>query len=189
MTLDPVRLISLLSYPGLFLIPAAETGLLLGFFLPGDSFLVAVGILAAGEVLRLDWALALLFLGSYLGHQLGYLWGRRLGEGLVRRMRPEHFRKTRAFLARRGTLALVLAPFIPVVRTGMPFVAGAFRIPYPRFALLSLVASLLWTQGVTLLGYFLGRSVPHVDRYLLPLILLVVGLSLLPLAWGRKGTG
>ncbi|MEZ0321412.1 MAG: DedA family protein [Thermus sp.] len=168
---------------------AAETGLLLGFFLPGDSFLITVGILAAGKVLRLEWSLPLLFLGSYLGHQLGYFWGRRLGGALVRRMRPEHFHKTRAFLARRGAIAILLAPFIPIVRTGMPFVAGAFRVPYPRFALLSLAGSLLWTQGVTLLGYFLGRSVPNVDRYLLPLILLVVGLSLLPLLLGRRPRG
>lgn len=178
--LDARTLLETLSYPGLFAVPFAETGLLFGFFLPGDSFLVTVGLFAALGHLALGPSLLLLFLGSLLGHQLGYFWGRRLGPGLRARMRPEHWEKTEAFLRRRGALAFLLAPLVPVVRTGMPFVAGAFRYPYPRFFLFSLLGTLLWTQGVTLLGYALGRAIPGLDRYLLLVVALVVALSFLP---------
>ncbi|GAB5602303.1 DedA family protein [Thermus sp. FJN-A] len=178
--LDAKSLLEALSYPSLLALPFAETGLLFGFFLPGDSFLVTVGLFVAAGKLALGPSLALLFLGSFLGHQVGYLWGRRLGRGLKARMRPEHWEKAEAFLRRRGALALLLAPLVPVVRTGMPFVAGAFAYPYARFLPLSLLGTLLWTQGVTLLGYFLGRALPGLDRYLFLVVVLVVLISLLP---------
>ncbi|WP_279165399.1 DedA family protein [Thermus scotoductus] len=184
--LDAKSLLETLSYPGLFALPLAETGLLFGFFLPGDSFLVTVGLFAAAGHLALGPSLLLLFLGSFLGHQLGYFWGRRLGKGLKARMRPDHWEKTEAFLRRRGALALLLAPLIPVVRTGMPFVAGAFAYPYPRFLSLSFLGTLLWTQGVTLLGYFLGRALPGLDRYLLLVVGLVVLVSFLPALWEAR---
>lgn len=188
LALDAKSLLETLSYPGLFALPLAETGLLFGFFLPGDSFLVTVGLFAAAGYLALGPSLLLLFLGSLLGHQLGYFWGRRLGRRLKARMRPEHWEKTEAFLRRRGALAVLLAPLVPVVRTGMPFVAGAFGYPYPypRFLLLSFLGTLLWTQGVTLLAYSLGRALPGLDRYLLLVVGLVVFLSFLPALWKAR---
>ncbi|MER3450796.1 MAG: DedA family protein [Thermus sp.] len=178
--MDAQKLVLLLSYPGLFLLVLAETGLLVGFALPGDSLLVTVGLLAAADRLTLPYALLALFFGSFLGHQMGYFWGRRLGPGLAQRVPKERLEKTQLFLFRRGQLAVVLAPLVPVVRTAMPFLLGALGFPYPRFVVLSLLGTLVWTQGVTLLGYALGHAVPGLERSILLVVAGVVLLSLLP---------
>lgn len=184
--MDLQKLVLLLSYPGLFLILFAETGLLIGFALPGDSLLAAVGLLASAGKLSLPPALLALLLGSFLGHQVGYFWGQRLGPRLAQRIPEERLEKTRFFLFRRGQLAIVLAPLVPVVRTAMPFLLGALGFPYPRFVLLSLLGTLVWTQGVTLLGYALGQAVPGLERYILLVVAGVVLLSLLPGWFGLK---
>lgn len=168
------------SYLGLAGTLFAETGLLVGFMLPGDSLLATVGLLAASDRLSLPAALLALLVGSWLGHQTGYLWGRRLGPGLSQRVNPEHLAHSEAFFRRYGSMAVVLAPLIPVVRTLTPFVAGGLDVPWPRFALLSLLGTLAWTQGITLLGYFAGRAIPGLDKYLLLVVIGVVALSLLP---------
>lgn len=178
--MELIDLVLKISYLGLAGTLFAETGLLVGFVLPGDSLLVTVGLLAAAHKLGLIVALVALLLGSWLGHQVGYVWGQRLGPGLKDRVRPEHLARTQAFFRRYGPMAVVLAPLVPVVRTLMPFVSGGLAMPWPRFALLSLVGTLIWTQGITLLGYWIGNAIPGLEKYLLLVVAGVVALSLLP---------
>ncbi|MDX2006954.1 MAG: DedA family protein [Meiothermus sp.] len=177
---DLESLIQTVGYLGLFGIVFAETGLLVGFFLPGDTLLFSAGALAAGGKLEIPVVLITLFVASVLGNNVGYWWGKRLGPALERRVRPDYLEKTHAFMNRFGPLAVVLGPFVPIVRTLTPFFCGATGYPWLRFASLNLVGSLLWTQGVTLLGFFLGKLIPPqiMERYLLLAVGTVVVVSL-----------
>ncbi|MER3442845.1 MAG: DedA family protein [Meiothermus sp.] len=163
--MDLERLVLSVSYPGIFAIVLVETGFLVGFALPGDSLLIAVGLLAAAHKISLPLALAALFVGSFLGNNLGYWWGLRLGPALERRVRREELEKAYALFRRFGVLAIFIAPWVPVVRALVPFVAGATRIPWPRFVVLTFFSSLLWTQGLTLLAYCVGRLIPDLEKY------------------------
>ncbi|NMH97043.1 DedA family protein [Pseudonocardia acidicola] len=190
--LDPTSLITAFGTFGIFAVLFAETGLLVGFFLPGDSLLFTAGLLssaaATGKVtLSLPWVLVAAVAGALLGAQVGYLIGRRAGAALESRSaRPrvrEAMARSRELFARYGHgRAIVLARFIPVVRTVLNPVAGALDTPARAFTLWQVVGGVLWTVGLVLAGYVLGTTVPGVDQYLLPVIGLIVVLSLIPLA-------
>lgn len=148
-----------------YLVPAAllfaETGLLVGVFIPGgDTMIIGLGLLAADGELRLVPLLATLFAGSVLGHNLGYWWGLRLGPALFKRVPTHYLERTQRLYGRWGSFLIVAAPLIPYVRTLVPFMMGALRVPWPRFFLLSLLGSVVWTQVLALLGYFLGGLLP-----------------------------
>jgi membrane-associated protein len=169
----------------------AETGLLIGFFLPGDSLLFTAGLLCATGTgalrLSLPWVLLAAAAGALLGAQVGYLIGRRAGKALQSRAgRPRlaaGLRRAEELFTRYGPAkAIVLARFIPVVRTMLNPLAGALRTPVRTFTLWQVVGGLLWTIGLVLAGYALGAFVPGVDAYLLPVIAVVVVVSLIPLA-------
>jgi membrane-associated protein len=206
LALNPLDARSLLSSAGalgVFLVLFAETGLLVGFFLPGDSLLFTAGLLCATGAtstlhLSLPAVLVAAAAGALLGAQVGYLIGRRLGPALLDRPdRPrlhEGVQRSRAALDRYGTgKAIVLARFIPVVRTVLNPLAGTLAGPARTFALWQVVGGLVWSLGVTLAGYALGSRIPDVDRYLLPIVALIVVLSLIPvgleLARSRKRRG
>lgn len=178
---DLTSLIQTVGYLGIFAIVFAETGLLVGFFLPGDTLLFSAGALAAGGKLELPIVLITLFLASVIGNNVGYWWGMKLGPALQHRVRADYIDKTRAFINRFGLLAIIVGPFVPIVRTLTPFFCGATGYPWITFFLSNLVGSLLWTQGVTLLGYFLGKLIPPqiMERYLLLGVGTVVVLSLI----------
>lgn len=190
--LDPQQLLGSFGAVGLFVVLFAETGLLVGFFLPGDSLLFSAGILAATPVssathLPLTSALVAAAAGALLGAQTGYLIGRRAGPPLLHRNdRPRvHAGVVRAqgVLDRYGhRKAIVLARFIPVVRTLMNPLAGAVGVPAGLFATWQVLGGLVWSLGVTLLGYLLGTRIPGIERYVLPVIVVVVVVSLVPVA-------
>ncbi|MFF4548591.1 DedA family protein [Streptomyces sp. NPDC001435] len=189
--LDATSLLTALGTAGVFLVLFAETGLLIGFFLPGDSLLFTAGLLCAttqnGVHLSLPAVLAAAVAGALLGAQVGHLLGRRAGRAFVARTRNPHLANgvTRAeeLLSRYGHgKAIVLARFIPVVRTVLNPLAGIVGVPTRTFALWQVTGGLVWTLGLALGGYALGSSIPNVDRYLLPLVGVIVGVSLLPLA-------
>ncbi|MFE7855025.1 DedA family protein [Streptomyces sp. NPDC057403] len=190
--LDAGSLLSAFGALGVAAVLFAETGLLVGFFLPGDSLLFTAGLLCANGVrgsvhLSLGQVLAAAVVGALLGAQTGYWIGRRGGRALLVRSRARklHEGATRAeeLLARYGhAKAVVLARFVPVVRTVLNPLAGALDVPVRVFTLWQVVGGLLWTVGLVLGGYALGSSVPNVDRYLLPLVAVVVLASLTPLA-------
>lgn len=176
---------------GILVVLFAETGLLIGFFLPGDSLLFTAGLLcAAGRgALHLDlpWVLLAAAAGALAGAQTGFWLGRRAGRALeVRSGHPRLLAgmgRAEQMFARYGPAkAIVLARFIPVVRTVLNPVAGALRTPAATFTVWQVVGGLLWTLGLVLPGYALGATVPGIDAYLLPVIALVIAVSLLPLA-------
>ncbi|WP_336054591.1 DedA family protein [Streptomyces sp. CA2R101] len=190
--LDAGSLLAASGALGVAVVLFAETGLLIGFFLPGDSLLFTAGLLCApgtgGAVhLVLPQVLTAAAVGTLAGSQTGYWIGRRGGRALLARNRARRLHEGAAraeeFLARYGHgKAIVLARFVPVVRTVLNPLAGALDVPARTFALWQIAGGLLWTLGLTLAGYALGTSVPNVDRYLLPMVALVVLVSLAPLA-------
>ena len=188
--LDPEWLISTFGLIGILAIVFAESGLLIGFFLPGDSLLFTAGLLAAtgaGRLhLSLPWVLLAAAAGALAGAQVGFLIGRRAGRALQERARrpkiADAMRRAEELFDRYGPAkAIVLARFIPVVRTVLNPVAGALHTPARTFTIWQVVGGLVWTQGLVLAGSLLGSSVPGIDRYLLPVIALIVVVSLIPL--------
>jgi membrane-associated protein len=190
--LDATSLLSSFGAVGIAVVMFAETGLLIGFFLPGDSLLFTAGLLSvsgASDVVHLSlWQVLVAALaGALLGAQTGYAIGRRGGPALLARTRS---RKIHQGTQRAGELleryghakAVVLARFVPVVRTVLNPLAGALGVPAATFTLWQVAGGTLWSVGLVLGGYGLGSSVPHVDTYLLPIVALIVVLSLAPLA-------
>lgn len=188
--LDATSVISTTGLIGIFVVLVAETGLLVGFFLPGDSLLFTAGLLAAtrGALhLPLGAVLAVSVAGAVIGAQIGYLLGRHVGRRLLdRRDRPAIRRavtRVEEVIGRYGVAkALVLARFIPVVRTVINPVAGIISVPARRFTVWQVLGGAVWTVGVVLAGFFLGSHIPGIDGYLLPIIALVVAVSLVPVA-------
>jgi membrane-associated protein len=189
--LDSTSWLSSLGAFGVFLVLFAETGLLIGFFLPGDSLLFTAGLLcttgAHAVHLSLPAVLVAAAVGALVGAQTGFWLGQRGGRALLARSRSRHLRdgvaRAEEILERYGHgKAIVLARFIPVVRTVLNPLAGALEVPTRVFTLWQTVGGLVWSIGVTLAGYGLGSSVPSIDKYLLPIIAVIVVVSLLPLA-------
>ncbi|MGW5647927.1 DedA family protein [Saccharopolyspora sp. NPDC003752] len=188
--LDSRSLVTGFGALGVFLVLFAETGLLIGFFLPGDSLLFTAGVLAAtgaggSSLLPLLVAAAA---GALAGAQVGYLIGKRGGAAALRRVRNKRLHEG---VGRAGRLlerygygkAVVLARFIPIVRTVLNPMAGMTGVPSGVFALWQVAGGLLWTVGVMLAGYALGASMPNIDSYLLPVIAVIVVVSLIPVGW------
>ena len=189
--LDPVQLIEALgafAFIGILLIVFAECGLLIGFFLPGDSLLFTAGLLvAAGSLDYPLWLVCLLItVAAVAGNLVGYGIGHRLGPSLFDRpdsrlFKRENVSTTHAFFERYGARAIVLARFVPIVRTFITAVAGVAGMDFRRFALYSTVGGILWGTGLTVLGYFLGQ-VAFVRENLTLMLLAIVALSVLPIA-------
>ncbi|MEV5986286.1 DedA family protein [Streptomyces sp. NPDC052051] len=190
--LDAQSLLTAFGVLGVGVVMFAETGLLIGFFLPGDSLLFTAGLLctggsASGVHLSLGPLLVAAAVGALAGAQCGYLLGRRAGGALLARSRSarlsEGAQRAEELLDRYGhAKAIVLARFVPVVRTVLNPLVGALGVPARRFTVWQVAGGLVWSLGLTLAGYALGSSVPNVDRYLLPLVAVIVAVSLIPLA-------
>jgi membrane-associated protein len=183
--MDVERLIETVGTLGLFAIVFAESGLLIGFFLPGDSLLFTAGLLASQGKLNLPVILVGCFVAAVAGDQAGYLFGNRVGPALFRRpesrfFKHEHVEKAQAYFEKYGVKTIVLARFVPIVRTFAPIVAGVGKMEYRTFVRFNVIGALLWAVGVTLIGYVLGDTIPDIDKYLLPVIGLIVFLSVLP---------
>ena len=191
-SLDPTALIVALGYVGLFAIVFAESGLLFGFFLPGDSLLFTAGLLASAGVLDIWILLIIIPIAAMLGDTVGYWFGSWTGPRIFKRedsflFNKKHVERAEKFYEKYGAKAIVLARFIPFVRTFVPILAGVGRMNYRTFITYNIIGGLLWGVGVTLLGYFLGNFLPHAENYLLPVIVGVVLISLVPLLreWWR----
>ncbi len=192
---DLESLIRTAGYLGLFGIIFAETGLLIGFFLPGDSLLFTAGFLASQDYLNIWLLVTVCFVAAVTGDAVGYAFGNRVGRRLFQRpesrlFRPEYLRRAELFFEQHGGKAIILARFMPIVRTFVPIIAGVGAMRYPRFAAFNVIGALLWAVGLPIAGYFLGKSIPNVDRYLLPIILLIIVVSIAPTAihvWRENG--
>lgn len=190
LSLDPMELLRKFGTIGLFVIVFAESGLFFGFFLPGDSLLFTAGLLSyTGRLAPLPVLLIGCFLAAFLGDQVGYIFGRRVGPSIFNRpnsrlFKQEYVTHASDFFERNGSKTIVLARFVPVVRTFAPILAGVSRMHYRTFVIYNAVGAAIWGMGVTLLGYLLGRQIgpEKIDKYLLPIIAVVILLSLLPVA-------
>jgi len=170
---------------GMFVIVFAETGLLIGFFLPGDSLLVTAGLFAASGQLDILWLNLSLMAAAILGDATGYWIGYRAGMAIYSRpdsffFRRRHLTAAHAFYEKHGGKTIIIARFMPIIRTFAPVVAGAGTMSYRRFAAYNVIGGIGWVASMTLIGYFLGRAVPNLDQHLHELVAVVIFLSLLP---------
>jgi membrane-associated protein len=190
---DPEALIHWGGYVGLTAIIFAETGLLIGFFLPGDSLLVTAGLLAATTGVFNVYELgALLTVASIVGNSVGYAIGRVTGQRLFTRedsllFNKKHLYRAHDFYKRHGGATVILARFMPIVRTFVPVVAGMAQMGYREYTIYNVVGGVLWIWSMLFVGYFLGRYIPGVDRHIEKVIVVVIVLSLLPgiIGWWR----
>lgn len=194
MGIDIESLITAVGYPGLFLIVFAETGLLIGFFLPGDSLLITTGLLIQRghlEVAGHDgifFIIPVLIVAAILGDATGYQIGKHTGPRIFTRddsrfFKRDHLEKARQFYDKHGGKTIILARFLALVRTFAPTVAGAANMPYHRFAMYNIVGGVLWVPSMTLLGYFVGTRVEHVEAVIVVLVGIVILISLAPAGW------
>ncbi len=183
MGFDLVQLIKTFGYLGLFAIVFAESGLFFGFFLPGDSLLLTAGLLASRhETLDVRVLVVLLPVAAILGDNVGYWFGKKTGPALFNRENSLLFRRknllaAKAFYEKHGGKTIMLARFMPFIRTFAPIVAGAAEMQYRRFFGFNVLGGAIWAIGVTLAGYFLGT---RIERYFLPIVLAVIFVSALP---------
>ena len=162
-----------------------ETGFFVGFFLPGDSLLVTAGVFAASGQLHISELVLLVPLCAIAGDQIGYWIGRKAGQTLYRRedslvFRKKHLERAHDFYEKYGGKTVILARFVPIIRTFCPPVAGAAEMPYPRYLAYDIAGGILWGGGMTLVGYLLGRQVPNISENIHYVIAVVIFLSLLP---------
>ena len=177
-------------YLGLWFIIFAETGLAVGFFLPGDSLLVVAGLFAAAGKLNVLLVMLAFFLGSVIGDSTGYWTGRFMGKTLFNRessfiFKPSRVEKAKQFFEKYGVKTVVLARFVPIVRTFAPLVVGAAQMPYPKFLTFSIIGGLLWISSMVLAGYFLGGVIERalgikLEDHIEKVVIVVVFLSILP---------
>ena len=194
--IDPEKILDSLSPYGevaLWVIVFAETGLLIGFFLPGDSLLFTAGVLAGQDKLDVVMVVVGCFIAAVVGDQTGYTIGQKLGPRLFgkkesRIFKQEYVERTKDFFEKHGPKTIVIARFVPIVRTFAPTLAGVGEMPRRTFVKYNLIGALLWAVGVTMLGYALGDVIGEdIDKYLLPLVAVVVLISVLPVffEWRR----
>jgi membrane-associated protein len=174
------------GYVVLVAIVFTETGLLVGFFLPGDSLLVTAGLVAATGTLNIWWMNGLLAVAAVVGDSVGYAIGWRAGPRLFTRPRslvfnPRHVDRTRAFYARHGAKTIVIARFVPIVRTFAPVVAGVGQMEYRRFLLYNVVGGVGWVTSMTWAGYLLGQAIPNIGDHIHMVVAVVIVLSMIPI--------
>lgn len=183
--IDLIALIKTAGYVGVFGMVFAESGLLIGFLFPGDSLLFTAGFLASQGVFNIVALAVISFVGAVLGDSVGYAFGKRVGPAIFTRedslfFHKKNLERARIFYETHGGKALILARFMPFVRTFAPILAGVGTMKYGQFLLYNISGGILWACGITILGYFLGSMIPNVDTYLFPIIALVIFLSILP---------
>ncbi|MDQ5976559.1 MAG: rane-associated protein [Patescibacteria group bacterium] len=185
---DLMELIRTVGLLGLFAIVFAETGLFLGFFLPGDSLLFVAGLLAAQGLFPVSMLILVLLVAAITGNITGYWFGKKVGPKLFERedsllFRKAHVRRAQSFYEKHGAKTIMLARFIPIVRTFGPIVAGIAGMKYRSFMPYNVLGAVLWTVGLTSGGYLFGNLITDIDRYLLPVILAIIIISFLPAVW------
>lgn len=186
--LNPLAIVQTGGYVGLAFLIFAESGLLIGIFLPGDSLLFAAGLLAASGLFDPGLLALCVVAGAILGDSVGYWFGKEMGERFFHRQdsfffKHEYIERTQKFYNKYGARAVVLARFVPVVRTVAPITAGAGSMKYSKFLSYNLIGGLIWGAGMVYLGYWLGSALPNSEHYILPLSLGIIVLSFLPILW------
>ncbi len=182
---DLTSFIQTAGYLGIFGIVFAESGVLLGLFLPGDTLLFTSGFLASQDIFSYWSLVASVFLGAVLGDSFGYAFGKRVGPAIFKKEESFFFKKAyiakaQAFYEKHGGKAIVLARFTPIVRTFAPVLAGVGNMNYGRFLFYNIIGGLAWTFSLTTLGFYLGNLIGNIDSIIIPLVLVIFILSLMP---------
>ena len=185
---DLNSLLKTVGYAGIFAIVFAESGLLVGFFLPGDSLLFTAGFLASQGFFNIALLCAITFVAAVVGDNVGYQFGKKVGPRVFTKkdslvFSTKNVERTQAFYKKHGGKTIILARFIPVVRTFAPVVAGVGKMEYKTFLFFNLIGGLLWGVGVTMLGYLIGNAIPDVDKYLIPIAFVIILISIAPALW------
>lgn len=183
--LDPQTIIQTLGVTGVLAVVFAESGLFFGFFLPGDSLLFTAGLLASQGFINI-WILTIGgFVCAVLGDNVGYAFGRKIGPRIFIKeeslfFNRKHIERSKKFFEKHGKKALILARFMPIVRTFTPILAGVGRMEYKTFFLYNVIGGALWVFGMSFLGFFFGRLIPDPDKYLLPVVIIIILASFVP---------
>lgn len=172
-----IALVSLIVY--------AEVGLFLGFFLPGDTLLIAAGILAAAGKLNLIWLIVAIIVSAIAGDNTGYWIGRHLGPRLFRKpdgliFQKDHIEKSHRFFDKHGSKTLLISHFLPFLRSFVPLLAGAGSMPYRKFVIFNAIGDVAWGVSITLVGYFFGSRIPNIDHYIMYVLAGVILFSVIP---------
>jgi len=183
-----MHVVRVIGYPGLALTIFAESGLFFGFFLPGSSMLFSAGLLAASGVFNVWILIPIMAIAAVLGDSAGYWFGTYVGMSFFfkrdsRFFKHEYLERAKVFYEAHGVQAVMLARFVPIVRTFAPIVAGIARMRYRSFVFYNILGALLWAAGITWAGYYLGKRVPFVADYITPIALVIIMLSLVPIFW------
>lgn len=183
---DLIPLIKTAGYIGILGIVFAESGLFIGFFLPGDSLLFTAGFLASQGYLHIALLLTVAAVGAIAGDSFGYMFGRKIGPKIFTKedsllFHKDHLVKAEQFYNRYGAKTIILARFVPIVRTFAPILAGVGCMRYAEFLTFNIIGAGLWAIGLPLIGFYLGSAIPGVDQYLLPIIGGIIFISFLPI--------
>lgn len=182
---DVAEIIRAAGLIGVTAIVFAESGLLIGFFLPGDSLLFTAGILASQGYMSIVALCVSTWIAAVVGDGVGYAFGKKVGPAIFTRddsflFKKSHIQKSEAFFEKYGAKAIVIARFVPVVRTFTPILAGVGSMRYRTFLAYNLIGASLWAVGISLLGYFLGNAVHDIERYIVPGAVLIIIVSFIP---------
>ena len=186
--LDPIVIIKTLGLAGVLFIVFAESGLFFGFFFPGDSLLFTAGFLASQGFISPAWLFVGAFLAAVFGDSVGYAFGKKIGPKIFTKedsffFNKKHIDRSEDFYKKYGKKTVILARFIPIVRTFAPILAGVGNMSYRTFLSYNVIGGLVWSVGVSLLGYALGAVVPNADSYVMPLVIFIIIVSLIPPLW------
>ena len=186
--LNPTSLVQDFGYIGIFITLFLESGIIFGFFLPGDTLLFTAGLLASRHTLDIFALIIISVAAAILGNNAGYYTGKKGGPALFNRPKsfwfsPKRVSEAHAFFEKEGAPSLVLARFIPAVRTFVPIAAGIAKMPYRRFLIFNAIGGLLWGITLPLLGFTLGETVHNIDKYILPFVVVLALISLSPVIW------
>ncbi|OGO90625.1 MAG: hypothetical protein A3F10_06865 [Coxiella sp. RIFCSPHIGHO2_12_FULL_42_15] len=185
---DLTHWVEIIGYVGILSIIFLETGLFLGFFLPGDSLLFTAGFLASQRIFNIWILVPTVFITAILGYQLGYWFGKKFISWLLQRKESFWFKRryleqTKAFYDKHGSKALILGRLMPIIRTFVPIVAGMVGMTRGRYLFLNVVGALAWVGGIMLLGYYVGQAIPNAEHYIFPIVLAIIFLSISPGLW------
>jgi len=183
--LDPLTIIKTLGLLGVVLIIFAESGLFFGFFLPGDSLLFTAGFLASQDLISIWLLLILCFIAAVVGDTVGYFFGKKTGPMIFKKedsffFHKKHIEKARIFYEKHGKKTIIFARFIPIIRTFAPILAGVGNMNYRTFISYNLIGGFIWTWGMLGTGYILGSTIPNAEKYLTPIILVIIVTSFIP---------
>ncbi|MDP1625443.1 MAG: VTT domain-containing protein [bacterium] len=186
--IEPAFLIETLGLIGVYAIVFAESGLFFGFFLPGDSLLFSAGLFASQGYFGITALVFGTMIAAILGDSVGYAFGRNVGPRIFSRedsffFHKKHVERASQFYARHGKKAIILARFVPIIRTFAPIVAGVGRMEYRTFLTYNIIGGVVWTASFTLLGYFLGKAIPGIGDYIHYIVIGIIILSLVPIAY------